>query len=202
MNRKLTLLTVAAVLIAASIMTAGGAAASMAITCDSVIGCTGTGTDRVSYTGSWSSGLGATWWDPFDNSTSDGDKYGFVSKNFTVSEYGSVTIKVSSFTAAGGTYTPSDTTIYLYEQGFDKSDPNTNKKGSWDGATGILWAVETGKTYTLVVTSDNNNIPSGAGLGTVTAEITATAVPVPAAVWLLGSGLFGLAGLRRTFLKA
>jgi hypothetical protein len=28
-------------------------------------------------------------------------------------------------------------------------------------------------------------------------EITATAVPIPAAVWLLGSGLIGLIGIRR-----
>ncbi|MBT5890853.1 MAG: VPLPA-CTERM sorting domain-containing protein [Chromatiales bacterium] len=29
-------------------------------------------------------------------------------------------------------------------------------------------------------------------------EVTVTAVPVPAAVWLFGSALIGLTGLRRT----
>lgn len=41
------------------------------------------------------------------------------------------------------------------------------------------------------------NPPSGAAAGPVPYQATLTTVPVPAAVWLFGSGLIGLAGLAR-----
>ncbi|NGZ94674.1 MAG: hypothetical protein CV089_00825 [Nitrospira sp. WS110] len=41
------------------------------------------------------------------------------------------------------------------------------------------------------------NPPSGAAAGPVPYQATLTTVPVPAAVWLFGSGLAGLAGLAR-----
>lgn len=48
--------------------------------------------------------------------------------------------------------------------------------------------------YTIIF---GGNPPAGAAAGSVPYQATLTTVPVPAAVWLFGSGLAGLAGLAR-----
>jgi hypothetical protein len=159
---------------------------------------TGAGTNHVIYGGGgWSTGLSQKWWDPVLGSDNDysytaGDKYGFAGGSFTLSADASVTMKVTAFSYSSNL---SDTEIYLYKNAFDRSNPTTNKVGSWDGLAGGTVELNAGSTYWLIVTTDAPFIPSS-GAATVTADITTapvSAVPIPAAVWLFGSGLIGLA---------
>ncbi len=109
---------------------------------------------------------------------------------------------ISNFNAAsfgaGPTFGP-DTRLLLGTLGFDLLNPDTSLQ---DGAPDVWFDLA---SQNLIVTLDVN----GAGL----AEYSAAAgnfqfalgpdldignpVPVPAAVWLFGSGLLGLIGLRR-----
>ncbi|RJX28645.1 MAG: PEP-CTERM sorting domain-containing protein [Desulfurivibrio sp.] len=59
----------------------------------------------------------------------------------------------------------------------------------------IIWQLpELDNDYTLILKFDDA-APPGAAWYTV--ELNTSAVPLPGAVWLLGSGLLGLVGLRR-----
>lgn len=64
-----------------------------------------------------------------------------------------------------------------------------------------LYSINTTNTTTLgaMKVADISGVPTGGGAMAGMYEITdaASAVPLPAAVWLLGSGLAGLAGIRR-----
>lgn len=170
------------------------------ITPDTSSTVTGIGTNHVIYAGGgWSSGLSAKWWDPVlgsdgDYSPTTGEKYGFAGGSFTLSEDTSVTMKVTAFSSSSNL---SDTEIYLYKNAFDRLNPNNNKVGSWDGQAGGTVALNAGSTYWLIVTTDAPFIPPS-GTATVTADITAAPVPIPAAVWLFGSGLIGLALRKRS----
>ena len=90
------------------------------------------------------------------------------------------------------------TDIYLYDTAFNKANPLTNQIAyAADASVGLTQALQAGKTYWMIVTSDASAVPS-IGNGIVSAEISAaTPTPIPAAAWLLGSGLLGLAGWRR-----
>lgn len=77
--------------------------------------------------------------------------------------------------------------------------------GSWgtnpDGIAEIICNVDCGNgdTYTLYYTATSGDEPSGFANLTYELHLTGTvsAVPVPAAVWLFGSGLIGLIGVAR-----
>ena len=76
-------------------------------------------------------------------------------------------------------------TIHLYDESWDTM-PYTYF--SYTGvATGSLTTIEFGFQYN----------PLGFGLD----DVSVTAAPIPGAIWLLGSGLIGLIGMRRKFKK-
>jgi hypothetical protein len=109
----------------------------------------------------------------------------------------------------------------LYSQAF--TGPSGSDSG-WYGSTGLNWALTANTTYWVVVSAydqaANRFVVGGMGEyapnGLVNDamwngnswadydqvnfgwQINGTPVPVPAAAWLLGSGLIGLAALRRT----
>jgi hypothetical protein len=62
------------------------------------------------------------------------------------------------------------------------------------GSVSIMQLPLSGNNYTLIINFDDAD-PAGAAWYTV--ELNTSAVPLPGAVWLLGSGLLGLVGLRR-----
>jgi len=111
----------------------------------------------------------------------------------------------------------------IYSQQFNIASQNYD----WSGASGLSWYLSAG-TYWLsfevrtsdtqdgwMPTSDDNpSSPLGKyaynynGVGwqsslstNFAARVQANAVPIPAAVWLLGSGLIGIVGVRRKFKK-
>jgi hypothetical protein len=76
--------------------------------------------------------------------------------------------------------------------------------GAWDGNPSGVANVTCGSDYTLGDTfvlnysaTVPNNDPSGFGNVKYQLYLEGTVVPVPAAVWLFGSGLLGLAGIAR-----
>ena len=102
-----------------------------------------------------------------------------------------------TFDMAGNPVTYHGTTelrIEAAEQYTDFSFNNTGKTTSnmgWVANSWMFTAVDT--TTTLSFMSMGNYNRSGPALD----NINVTATPVPGAIWLLGSGLVGVAGLRR-----
>jgi len=70
---------------------------------------------------------------------------------------------------------------------------------------GETYLIEGGYRYILTVRGDPNT--SGGGLenfanrtaGNITFDFNVSSVPIPGAVWLLGSGLIGIVGIRKKF---
>ncbi len=79
--------------------------------------------------------------------------------------------------------------------------------GTTDGSTFSLWAEHTVLVDNSAAPLSQNEDPGGAGfadwtfqwyyVGTIDGFVPPSNVPVPAAVWLFGSGLLGLAGVAR-----
>jgi hypothetical protein len=164
---------------------------------------TGVNSNLVTYTGGgWNSGLSTKWWDPIlgtdGNYTTAGEKYGFVGGSFTLSENALVTMKTTAFSLNNVANPLAATDIYLYDTVFNKANPLTNQIGyTADASVGLTQALQAGKTYWMIITTDASAVPN-IGNGIVSAEISAaTPTPIPAAAWLLGSGLVGLAGFRK-----
>lgn len=154
-------------------------------------------------------------WDGCGSSTATGCFYDAI--EFNVSATGSY-----SFT----TFYPGDTTIdenldgflFIFEGIFDPADPGASIAADDDysgdfGCTGAncsqIGSVDltAGTSYFLVISSFTNaptsfgqptgpwEIVDASGAGDV--KFKTAVVPVPAALWLMGSGLLGLAALRR-----
>jgi len=105
---------------------------------------------------------------------------------------------LQTFTSTGSTQLLSGTKYWV-----EITPTDTTTSFPW---TKILWLVSTVSTVesgnfatkspssgTWTIVSNGNNVP---GL-----TVEGTPVPIPAAAWLLGSGLVGLVGLRRRFKK-
>jgi hypothetical protein len=93
-----------------------------------------------------------------------------------------------------------------YQNPITEPEPNTG----WTWVTGASWSYAnwnvgepndyagTGTEQYLGMWSGNNGKWNDEGsFGNITGYITESPVPVPAAVWLLGTGLLGLIGIRR-----
>ncbi|NOS81639.1 MAG: hypothetical protein HOP32_08680 [Nitrospira sp.] len=79
--------------------------------------------------------------------------------------------------------------------------PNGDNSG--DGATSVSgsWILDPG-LYSLVLGGNPSFLLGATGTPAFTATLTTAPVPVPAAVYLFGSGLIGLAGLARRRMSA
>jgi hypothetical protein len=82
--------------------------------------------------------------------------------------------------------------ISLYINGVDKGTVGQNTNTNWAGiSVGFLGTGSDKIEFRAEGTSDS--------YGTSLDNVSLRAVPVPAAIWLLGSGLFGLIGMKRKF---
>ncbi len=99
--------------------------------------------------------------------------------------------------STGGQFHPGDNTPHAGHNNIDRLGVQDGNAGHLTSDEFVLDAGE----YLMVVShatevgADGNPVNSGAGL--VAASLNLTAVPVPAAVYMLGSGLFGLIAVGR-----
>ncbi len=167
--------------------------------------------DSVAYTGNTETSADGSWMRPDATFMSvDTDTVLYSVQAFTVSADGMYDISsIQGFDSNTDQY---DGFIFLYANNFDPLDPLMNGVAADDdGATGagsseiMGISLSAGTTYYLVTSSFDPAVTafgSGAGpfentiSGPGTVELVSN-VPLPAAAWLLMSGLLGLGVFRR-----
>lgn len=166
--------------------------------------------DTVSYTGNTETNADGSWIRPnvaFNQLDTDTTLYSVQA--FSVSADGMYDI--SSAQGFNSDKSPFDGMIFLYADAFDPSQPFLNGLAADDdGPEGVTTSLiegislSAGTTYYLVTTgfsATDTAFGSGSGMfeNTISGDgdITLEQVPLPAAVWLLLSGLAGLRLMRK-----
>jgi len=112
----------------------------------------------------------------------------FSAENYALSNY--MRLDFIPFSSLGFNSSTSEATLYT----FDSSGNSATFAGS-DFTVDLLTLAPNGLSGLF----DNSNIRTNFTVDTLNINVTSiSAVPVPAAIWLFGSGLIGLAGVARS----